>query len=81
MPKGVPANTARKYPDMAILSDDPICSGKVAPSGAVPVIFLIKVLNTTTGPGRVVLGNNCSTAVMICQKPKNRIMDTTETKI
>jgi hypothetical protein len=78
IPRGVPIITARKYPDIAILSDDPICSGKVAPSGAVVVIFLMKVLKTTTGLGRVVLGNIFNTAVTRYQKHKNRITDTAE---
>jgi Na+/H+ antiporter NhaD/arsenite permease-like protein len=81
IPRGVPIITARKYPDIAILSDEPICSGKVAPSGAVLVIFLIKVLKTTTGLGRVVLGNIFSIVVTRYQKPKKRIIDTMEIQI
>jgi hypothetical protein len=81
IPRGVPISIARKYPDMAILIDDPMCSGRVAPSGAVLVNFLIKVLKTITGLGRVVLGNMFSIAVSRYQKHKNRMTDTAETQI
>lgn len=48
-------STPMAQPPIAILSEEKMCWGKVAPSGAVEVIFLIKVAAMVTGPGKVEL--------------------------
>ena len=45
--------TPISQPPRAICREEPICWGRVEPSGAVLVSFFTKVWATATGPGRV----------------------------
>ncbi len=53
IPRGVLMTTPNARPTMAIWREEMICCGRVAPSGAVLLIFSIKVSAKVTGPGKV----------------------------